>query len=213
MSSKSTVHLSIQVLQQTLTDRTFPIYHHIDMAVAMSTPCREADMIDGISNQVSSIVISGSAYHSFIRTPETEGTDGISWLLKHTPKAAVQSDKDYLSQEMSSDQAPRLKFPNLNGRQVRKWKLKVRSSCNISDPKPRILPTNRAQPATPQGCSLLAAENPPMIPRKITVIHRLHPPKLNDVEAPGLVYEDLNSALKPRPTVLFVSPQKKRRIS
>eukprot|EP00956_Cyclotella_meneghiniana_P027165 scaffold60416_cov81-Cyclotella_meneghiniana.AAC.8 len=190
----------------------------------MNTPSSKTVMqlklsasIDGISNQVSSISIGGSAHPSFTTTPKTEGNDSISWLLEHTPKAAVQSDQDYLSQELSPNKASRLNFPKLtsNGRRVRKWKLKTRSSCNISDLKPHIQHTNRAHPATPQGRRLIAAQNPPKIPRKITVIHQgyLPPPDLRVVDTPSLVYEDLASSLKPRPTLLFVSPQKKRRIS
>lgn len=188
-----------------------------------------AAAIDGISN-----IVLGSADLSplsFMKTPEPESEDGYknnssAASTIATPRSGMQNDKEYLIEEISGEMLafPVLKNLTSNARQVRKWKLKARFSpkeivydeAHACMPAVRLAPrasaesTMKVPPKTPAAG--IRAPNPPSIPRHKSIVQPLTPPDLKEVTFSDQTVGQPNSVLKPRPTVLFLSPRKKRRV-
>lgn len=194
--------------------------------------------IDGISNQVSSIALGGAAVSSASvgETHEPTGDEnrackGNILSVMTTPLSNIQSERSFLSSEMIA-KTEGVKFPSLEkkpvteSRPIRKWKLKPHSSMknNVVAPAAAVLscvnsstsktpplafPANSASTKTPKTC--LRTPPPPMALRRKNAELYLPLPNLREGEFKPQVGEGLTPALKPRPTVLFLSPRKKMR--
>ena len=203
-------------------------------------PCSKAAMsltatIDDFSNLGLSSVASSPA--PLMDTPGPKSIDGYknkesvsSASAIGTPTSGIQNDNDWVYKELapamtSSAKLPLFKPTPRTGRQVRKWKLKVHPAAKGQQamtsfelkpvklkPKPRVMTTFVSIPTTPLARQ--AAPNPPMLPKRNSIaVQPLSPPNLKKAE---LRYSqsngELTPLLKPRPTVLFLSPHKRRRM-
>lgn len=192
-----------------------------------------AATIDGLSN----IALDSAALSPllFMKTPEPKTADGYKHytfssdaFTLATPKAGIQNDKRYLTEELSQGM---LAFPVLkmsasrNGRRIRKWKLRTRFSPKetaYSDADTSYRPTVKLAPRPTTSATKLPPKtpavymrspNPPMIPRRKAAVQLLSPPDLKEASISSYqAGEHTDAVLKPRPTVLFLSPIKKRRV-
>ena len=181
--------------------------------------------IDGISNLALGSAASPPAY--FLKTPEPKGINGYKEdfspaSIVATPVAGIENDNDWVYKELApaitANPKLLLKASLRTERQIRKWKLKAHTAAKGQkavasyklnplklNPKPRITSTFLALPSTPRARQ--AAPNPPMLPKRNSIaVKPLSPPDLKGIEL-------LTPSLKPRPTALFLSPLKRRRMS
>ncbi|KAL3788599.1 hypothetical protein HJC23_005258 [Cyclotella cryptica] len=201
-----------------------PKYSEAAMALAVT--------IDGISKQVSSIVLSGASVPSASVRETTESTsDETRKCKEHFPSAAatttppsnIQSERSFLSSELKQES---LKFPLLeetsvtNSRLIRKWKLKphcsfkknmgaptavpyrVNSSTTEAPRVPSVSSAKTDPPKTPKTC-LLTSPPPMALRRKNAEIHL--PPNLRDRASTSIRRRSHSSVETPPNCVVFVS--------
>jgi hypothetical protein len=167
-----------------------------------------------------------------MKTPEPKSDSGFkntqnasSASSIATPRSGIQNDKDYLIQELAPEMMPGVRFPVIKrtsssyDRLVRKWRLKVRYSSTLETtdeevakmPAVKLVPRSdaKAPHETPAAC--MRAPSPPMIPRRKTVVPPVPPPNLKAISLSSSLGGEIDLSRKPRPTVLFLSPRKRRR--
>ncbi len=192
--------------------------HYCEAAAAL------AKTIDGISKQVSTIALGAAALASSpsYRKPSPDAgyknEENILSPAITTPQSELQSETAYLSRELKSGTAS-IKFPVLKKtparrRNARKWKLKPQSSLTVAA-APSAPWFRQASESSPEATNTFQLTSPPQLTlrRKHNRIQPLRPPNLREAEFPLQTGEDFIPALKPRPTVLFQTPHKRRRIS
>lgn len=177
----------------------------------MKTP--EAKSDDGCKDK------QNASSTSTIATPHSGIQNDKDYLIEHVapemipgvcfPVLKRQNDKDYLIEQVAPAMMPGIRFPVLkktssssNDRLVRKWRLKVRSRSIESTGG-----AAKAPPETPVAC--MHVLNPPMIPKRKSIVLPMPPPNLMEISLGSSLGGEIS--LKPRPTVLFLSPRKRKR--